>query len=844
MFYYALIGLIAAADLLIVNYDILFNRDERQSIPALGTYKKLLYGILLYYTTDIMWGILDSNHMVSWLYFDTVIYYIAMALDVMLWTQYVVKYLAAENIFGRIMSYTGQIFFVVVVAVTAVNFFNPILFWFDDSGTYQAGLARHIQLAFQIVLLFLTSAYAFKAMMQADSAAKIRYRAIFLFGLVVGFMLLIQLQYPLLPLYSIGFMMGTKLIHTFVFKGELERYRQGMLESMQKVEAQEKVSQAKSEFLSNMSHEIRTPINTILGMNEVILRECNDENIINYSENVKIAGNMLLGLVNDILDFSKIESGKIEIISDEYDLSVVLNDVVNMVKQRADEKGLEISLDFDQDIPRVLWGDEVRIRQILSNLLTNAVKYTEKGSVTFSVGFKAVENDEDKVLLCVSVKDTGIGIKPEDMDRLFLKFERMDKRRNRNVEGSGLGLSITQKLLELMGTTLQVESIYGEGSNFFFQLEQNVIDWEPLGDWESYARTLALEHRNYRERFTAPEATILVVDDNPMNLMVFKSLLKQTKVQIDMANDGYEAFSLAKDKKYDMVFLDHMMPGMDGIETLHEMRAEMGGLNIATPIICLTANAIAGAREEYLAAGFTDYLSKPVNSVKLEDMLLAYLPTEKIHEISDEENIWDNTAPAENTEIPEKLAPLQDQDWIDISLGIQNSGDLEAYMPLLEIFYESMDEKANEIEEYYQSGNIKDYTIKVHALKSSARLIGATDFGEEAQKLENAGKAEDMEYIRGHHRDFMEKYRSFKEPLGEVFATQEAEDKPLADAELLEGVIEEIRAAAEDMDGDRLEDIFAEMEEYKIPEAQAELYNKLKAATAQLDYEGILKLLS
>jgi len=840
MLYYAVVGLIAAADLLIVNYDILFDHDERQSIPAIGTYKLLLYGILLYFITDIMWGILDSNHIVSWLYLDTVVYYIAMALDVMLWTQYVVKYLAEENVFGRILSYTGKIFFVVVVAVTAVNFFNPMLFWFDENGTYQAGAARHIQLAFQIVLLFLTSAYAFRAMMQADSAVKIRYRAIFLFGLVVGFMLLIQLEYPLLPLYTIGFMLGTSLIHTFVFKGELERYRQGMRESMQKVEAQEKISQAKSEFLSNMSHEIRTPINTILGMNEVILRECKDENIIVYSENVRMAGRMLLGLVNDILDFSKIEAGKIEIIPVEYNLASVLNDLLNMVRNRANDKGLTITLDFDKDTPKYLWGDEVRIKQIIMNILTNAVKYTENGRVTLSVGFKPIEGDTERIKLCVSVKDTGIGIKPEDMDRLFYKFERMDEIRNRNVEGTGLGLPITQNLLKLMGSSLQVESVYGVGSTFWFELEQEVIRWEPLGDIEEAYYLLLKNTKNYHERFTAPEAMILVVDDNPMNLMVFKSLLKQTKIQIEMANDGDEALLLARDKKYDVIFLDHMMPNKDGIETLRELHAHSEGPNASTPAICLTANAISGAREHYMEAGFDDYLTKPVNSAQLEQKLIEYLPKEKIRETYSEERGSESTA--ELPEIPENLAHLQGQDWIDLNIGLQNSGDMEAYLPLLQIFYESLEEKAAEIQSFYDAGDIKDYTIKVHALKSSARLIGAKDFGEEAQKLENAGKADDMDYIQSHHEAFMAQYRSFKEPLARAFVTQ-AEEKPEADMDFLESVYEEINSAAARNDLDTLESIFAEMEEYSMPEQERDRWEQLKEAMAKQKIEDIINVL-
>ncbi len=599
-------------------------------------------------------------------------------------------------------------------------------------------------------------------------------------------------------------------------------------------------SEAKTAFLSNMSHEIRTPINAVLGMNEMILRECGDNQILAYAESIKTAGHSLLSIINDVLDFSKIEAGKLEILPVEYDLSSVLNDLVNMVQTRADSKGLSLVLDFDRDTPKRLYGDEVRLKQVITNILTNAVKYTEKGTVTFSVGFAPVGEDRNRVTLLVAVKDTGIGIKPEDMKKLFTEFERIEEKRNRNVEGTGLGMAITRNLLALMGTTLEVESTYGAGSDFHFRLEQKVVKWEPLGDYEASYRALLKEHQADREKFTAPEALVLVVDDNPMNLKVFQSLLKRTKIRIDTANDGEEGLLLAQDKKYDLIFLDHMMPKKDGIETLQELRAQTGGPNAAAPVVCLTANAISGAREQYIAAGFDDYLTKPIDAGKLEDVLLAYLPKEKIAAAGAEE-----TGPAEGTAIPEILAPLSGQDWIDLSLGIRNSGSAEDYLPLLKIFYESLDEKADEIDGYYTAENWKDYTIKVHALKSSARLIGAASFGEEAQLLENAGKSDDTGYIRAHHEAFMAKCRSFKAPLSEVFPAEETDgEKPEADAELMEGVLEEIRLAAEDMDCDRLEAIFAEMEAYRIPEARSHLYGKLRDSANRFDYDAILALLS
>ena len=839
MNYYSVIGLLAAVVLIIVNYDILFRSDDSPTIPAIGIYRKFLYGIMAYYISDMLWGIFDSLRLATLLFWDTVVYYVAMAVGVLLWTQYVVTYLAEDNAFGRFLSRTGQLLFAAVVAATVINCFLPVLFWFDEAGVYHACPARHLQLAAQILLLLLTAVYAFRAMARAEDAAKKRYRAIWLFGLAVAIMLLVQLKYPLLPLYSVGYMLGSCLLHTFVVSEEIEAYKQGLQVSQQQAREQEKMSRAKSDFLSTISHELRTPINAILGMNEVILRECEDRKILGYAESMRTAGTSLLGLVNDILDFSKIEAGKIEIIPVEYDLASLLSDLVCMVKVRAEAKGLELVADFDKNIPRYLRGDEIRIKQVITNLLSNAVKYTEQGRVIFSVGFDYCEEDTNSVLLHVAIKDTGIGIKPEDMDKLFSKFERIEEERNRNVEGTGLGLSITKNLLEKMDSSLQVESAYGIGSTFCFTLRQRVTKWELLGDYqEAHQDTVTRKRKKYREKFTAPTALVLVVDDNPMNLTVFKNLLKNTKVKIETAGDGDEGLLLAHIKKYDLIFLDHMMPRKDGIETLHELRAEGSGPNVDTPAICLTANAIAGTREQCLEAGFDEYMTKPIDSGKLEDALLSYLPKEKIEKTTDEE-----TESAKTIEIPKMLAPLRDKDWINIPLGIQNNGNAESYLPLLKIFYDSMDGTADEIDGYYAAENWKDYAIKVHALKSSARLIGATDFSEDAQLLEDAGKSGDVNYIHEHQKAFMEKYKGFKAPLSEIFSNSATEEaKPEADKDLMESVWVKIRLAAEDMDSDRLEAIFAETEAYRIPEAQSELYGKVRHYASLFDYKAILSL--
>ena len=386
-------------------------------------------------------------------------------------------------------------------------------------------------------------------------------------------------------------------------------------------------TKSKSDFLASMSHEIRTPINSVLGMNEMILRETEEENTRKYAEDIQHAGNMLLSLVNNILDFSKIESGKMEIIPVKYDMGILISDIKIIIANRAMQKGLKFSVKVAPDMPRVLYGDEIRIKQIITNILTNAVKYTETGSVNFNVDFDKA--DERSVLLKVSISDTGRGMKEDDLNKLFSPFERIEELRNRHIEGTGLGMSIVQQLLALMGTRLNVKSVYGKGSTFEFVIRQEVVDWTQVGDMGSIV-SVSRTKRVDTEQFTAPLAKILVVDDIKMNLNVIVGLLKRTKIQVDTALSGAEAIDMARKKEYDILFIDHMMPEMDGIETLEKIKKDRFALCREKPMIALTANAISGAREFYLKKGFVGYLSKPVDPKLLEKIIIEFLPEELI----------------------------------------------------------------------------------------------------------------------------------------------------------------------------------------------------------------------
>lgn len=387
-------------------------------------------------------------------------------------------------------------------------------------------------------------------------------------------------------------------------------------------------SMTKSSFLASMSHEIRTPVNAVLGINEMILREFDDPKLTGYATNIKDAGNTLLNVINDVLDYSKMESGKLNIVPVDYDLSEMINEIFMMIRTRAAEKNLDLIIDVDESMPHMLNGDSLRVKQCALNILTNAVKYTKRGKVVFSVSYQ--ELPDAKGDYTFSVQDTGIGIKPEDMERLFIPFERIDEVKNHGIEGTGLGLSITQRLLKIMGSSLKVSSVYGEGSTFSFTVTQFVLDAEPIGNFRKAFEEKIENAPLYHQSFTAPDAKILVIDDTDMNLFVVTGLLKETKIKVDTASSGEKGLVMLKLDSYDLIMIDHKMPVMDGIEVLHRLRRDSSNPNQHKPCIALTANAMSGAREFYLKEGFEDYLSKPIDSAALEKMVRESLPKDKI----------------------------------------------------------------------------------------------------------------------------------------------------------------------------------------------------------------------
>lgn len=554
-------------------------------------------------------------------------------------------------------------------------------------------------------------------------------------------------------------------------------------------------NEAKSEFLAQMSHEIRTPINAVLGMNEMIRRQAmeslstygQDEvadslrRISAYADDVESAGNGLLSIINDILDFSRIEAGKVELVEAPYRLSSLLNDISNMILFKARDKGLEYLVDVDETLPDGLYGDEMRVRQVITNVLNNGVKYTERGYVRLTVHG---EQHDDTILLVVSVEDTGIGIRKKDLDKLFTQFQRLDMERTSTVEGTGLGLVITKRTLELMGGSIDVESEYGKGSTFTVTIPQRVVIAEPVGDFQSRFEAHMIEGRAYRESFRAPTARILIVDDTKINLTVAINLLRNTQMRIDTAESGTAAVALAESDIYDVILMDQRMPEMDGTEALQRIRSDKDCPNRDAPIICLTADAVIGARERYLSEGFTDYLTKPIDSRALEAMLVKYLPEQKVVMVQEEPDDTDTALTDAGNDGFDTLRTA----GIDPSVGIRYAqGDAEFYRLLMGDYALDAQEKAAQIQAYYEARDWKSYATLVHALKSSSKMLGARELGERAERMERAANEEDAQVVLDEHSAMMELYATTVQAICEVVPLSgSGTDSEGADDDILE----------------------------------------------------------
>ena len=587
----------------------------------------------------------------------------------------------------------------------------------------------------------------------------------------------------------------------------------------------EDANRAKTNFVSNMSHEIRTPMNSIVGITEILLRSRHSPKEQEYLLNIQSSGRVLLTIINDVLDCSKMEAGKMQLF---HDLRISM-------ENRIGHSGLELIYDIDQDIPCKLKGDMGRIRQVIINLVNNAIKYTEKGSVRFSVHVR--QKNTDKVMLYYEVADTGIGIRKEDQKILFDAFQRVEMDRNRYVEGTGLGLTISQNLVNMMGGVIEVESEYGKGSRFFFTIEQTIIDPTPVSAVNYNGQKDNVTEKEAECLFIAPEAHILLVDDNELNLVVAKELLKPLRMQIDTAENGLQAVKMVRGSQYDLVLMDHMMPVMDGIEAAKAIRALPEDKYQKLPIIALTANAMVDARKEFLNAGMNGFVAKPIDFARICNQLKLWLPKDLVRDVPKEEAkklLADDLSDRE-------IQPEDPQMGFSFEEGVNHCGSKAALMKTIRIFYRTIDSKANKIEQCLKEGLIGDYVIEVHALKSSALLIGAVPLSEAAKELEDYGKQGKTEVLEEKTPDVLTLYRDLKNILRPYAEKEEDAKKEFSDGEWITA-LQQIHQCIEQFDLDGVDQIMEQLEEYQVPECIRESMDQLRVYVADVSMEEIMEL--
>ncbi len=600
-------------------------------------------------------------------------------------------------------------------------------------------------------------------------------------------------------------------------------------------EEAERANSAKSRFLANMSHEIRTPINTIMGMDEMILREDAKDvpkgyfmSIINYALDIRSASESLLGLINDLLDISKIESGKMHLVEQGYDVADLLRSLVKMIRVRSSEKDLTFDVDVDESIPKRLYGDSGKIKQIVLNLLTNAVKYTETGGFTLKVTKESEEGE--MVGLRFLVKDTGIGVKEEDMEKLFTAYERLDEEKNSAIQGTGLGLDISRRFAELMGGKLWCESVYGEGSEFILTVTQRIEDSSPMGRFIENADDEA--KGPYIPQFIAPDADVLVVDDNPMNLNVIKGLLKSTKMFVTTAASGEECLDKVKYGKFDVVLLDHMMPGMDGVETVGKIREDHPDL----PVYALTANSTVG-EDFYISKGFTGYLSKPIDSKALELAIMKHIPEEMMMKPEKAD------VQSDLEELPDDMKWIEDVEGISVADGIRSSGGISSFISSVRLFYDTLDEGAGVIRNAYEENDVRLYTVKVHALKSSARIIGANELSAMCQKLEDAGNNNDSAFMKANTEKMLADYTSFKDKFKALDQKSDDSGKEEISAAELEDAYAAFKELIPQMDFDGMEMVIENLKGYALPPEDASKISAIEKMMKTLDWDSMEQLL-
>ena len=602
-------------------------------------------------------------------------------------------------------------------------------------------------------------------------------------------------------------------------------------EVQKKIDTVEHANKEKSIFLANMSHEIRTPINAVIGFDTMILREAKDPAIRSYAKNINSAANMLLSLINGILDVSKLEADKMELVEGEYSFRQMMKEIVIMVKSRTEFERLEFICDVSPNIAQRLYGDAVRLKQVIINLITNAAKYTDEGSVRLAIYGKS---HDGLMHLLVSVKDTGIGIRKEDLDKLADRFQRFDDKRNHSVEGTGIGLNLVTGILGLMGSDLHALSTYGEGSEFYFEIEQKIVEPEVIGDIDFNEDTS--DEEEYQSLFVAPDAKVLVVDDNAMNLKVFVDLLKDTQLMIDTASSGAMALDMTGKDKYDLIFMDHMMPEMDGIETFRRIRNNKEGINSDTPVIILTANALKGAREEYEQIGFEDFLPKPIQPGSLEEMVIKHLDPAKVKK---------------NAGVKKKVQEisLPAIHGVDVAYGLEHTGGVANYMSLLNQFAAVAQSDIEELNSFVDSIKedssnkeaIGNFRIKVHSMKSSANILGALKVFGVAATLEELADKGDADRILCIVPYFEEAWKILAEDV-KASLPESKEKKELPDKETVDQLLHLLETSIKAYDIKNSDELVKKLSSFDWDESRKTQITQLELAVANLDAQKVVSI--